>query len=546
MIILHPRIHTLSKDLMRPENPWGTVEALQILDGRVVRAGARAEVLRHRAAGEPVEAIDGACVLPGLIDTHAHLTGLSMRPGALDLPDDLPPLQWAEAVAAAAAGLSPGVWITGRAWNQAVWRDEDCQGLRRSPEGFPAHDLLSAAAPDNPVVLHRTDQHAAWVNAAALRAAGVHRHLPDPEGGLIVRDPAGEPLGVLVDEAVGLVARALPPLDAAQRRALLAEKGRLFLSRGVTTVHCALIKPEDLDHYAHVLTGDERLGLRVRGMVYDEPAALEAWARQNKPWRDEGGWWSVETLKAFADGALGSRGAWFFDPYEGATACGFSVATPPEIEALGRAALAGGWQLATHAIGDRAITETIDAYARAGWTADLSDRLRWRVEHVQHPRLDALDKMAALGLFAAMQPIHATRDMRFVAALLGHQRASLSYPWRAVADRGIPTGFGSDYPIETLDPFAGLHAALTRQDEAGRPDGGWFPEHRLGRLEAMLAYTRGGAGLMGRDRDDLGHLGPEAHADLIALDVDPSQDAPEALLRVHVQRVWTAGQELAL
>jgi predicted amidohydrolase YtcJ len=536
MILLHPRIYTLDPARVGPGDPWGQVGALQIGgDGEVAAAGSRAEVLARRRAGEEVVEVEAACVLPGLIDTHAHLTSLGVRPGAIELPDSAGPAAWAAAVAARAAALPAGAWITGRGWNQAVW-EGDGEPL---VEGFPTHAALTAAAPRNPVYLQRADHHAAWVNRAALEAAGLMASAPAVEGGRVIVGADGRPSGVLIDEAMGLVERALPPLEARDHRALLRERAAAFLARGVTCVHCALVPLERLEHYEAELGGGAA-GLRVRAMLYARPAELAWEALRRAPSLDPAGWLHVATLKAFADGALGSRGAWMLAPYEGAQGVGGPVASPEESEALARAALARGWQLATHAIGDRALRETLAAWRRAGLTPQAARALGWRVEHVQHATPEDLNEMRDLGLMAAMQPIHCTRDMRFAEALLGPARCAWAYAWRAVLERQIPLGFGSDYPIETLDPWQGLQAALTRQDEAGHPAGGWFPAQRLTLGEALAAYTTGGAALAPADRGRLGHLGQVA--DLVALDQDPTEAPPERLGQTRALATMTAGR----
>lgn len=536
MILLHPRIYTLDPARCTPANPWGQVQALRIdAAGFVTAAGDRADVLARREPGEATREPLAACVLPGLIDTHAHLSSLGMRPGSLELPDDASPQEWAHAVAQRAAGLRPGAWITGRGWNQTVWEPGDAELV----EGFATHALLSQAAPENPVLLHRADHHAVWVNRAALALAGLLDAAPQVEGGRAVCDAQGRPTGVLIDEAIGLIEAAMPPLDAQENQALIRERARMFLAQGVTCVHCALIPPAQIPHYqAEIAQG--RAGLRVRGMLYDAPEALGRYASQRWPHLDPQGWLHLSTLKAFADGALGSQGAWMLDPYQGSELRGGPVATPQQMEQLARHALENHWQLATHAIGDQALRQTLAAWRRAGLTPERARALGWRVEHVQHATPEDLDTLASMGLAAAMQPIHCTRDMRFVEPLLGPQRAAWSYPWAEVLRRNIPLGFGSDYPIETLSPWEGLHAALTRQDERGRPEGGWHPQHRVTRAQALAAYTTEGASLMPFDAGRLGHLGQLG--DLVTLDTDPTEASPQALRQTKVLATLTAGR----
>lgn len=544
MIVLHPRIYPFDD----PSRPRRTVEALRVANGLVTALGSEAEILGLRASGEAVVRPEGACVLPGLIDSHAHLTSLGARPGSLDVPDDTKPQDIAARVREAVRELPVGAWLTGRAWNQAVWGN--APGTPLSPAGFPTHDLLTAASPDVPVMLHRTDQHAMWLNRAAMEAAGLWRtQVADPPGGTIDRDERGFATGVLVDEAVGLAKRAMPPVSSEERQLLIIERARRFLAAGVTTVHCALIWPSEIDDYRAATKGAGATGLRVRGMVHADPPELATWAMRNLPEIDPDDVFHLVTLKAFADGALGSRGAWMFEPYVGTDGVGKPVATPEEVEQLARVAIERGFQLATHAIGDRALRETMDAYARGGWAPELASTLRFRIEHVQHTRPEDLDRMAELRLAAPMQPIHCTRDMRYCDALIGEARGALSYPWRGVLRRGMRLGFGSDFPIETLNPWMGIHAAVTRQDEDGSPGGGWNAHECVSTQEALEAYLTGGAALIVADEGRLGQLragptpGASSPADFIAVDTDPFAAAPEEILRTEVLATFVAGTQ---
>ncbi len=533
MIVIHPRIYPF----VWPDRTR-TVEAFRVVDGRVVAMGSETTVLRERVPGEAVHRPDAACILPGLIDTHAHLSSLGARPGSLDVPDESTPAEIAAHVRRAVVGMPQGSWLTGRAWNQAVWPD-GCE-VERTPAGFPTHRSLTEASPATPVMLHRTDQHAVWLNRAAMEAAGLWRtRVPDPEGGTVDRDADGFPSGVLVDEAVGLVRKAMPPVTPTERGLVVLERARKFLEAGVTCVHCALVKPSALPEYRNAVLGPDATGLRVRAMMYDHPEKLAEWARHNSPALGDDGVFHMVTLKAFADGALGSRGAWMYEPYVGTDGVGKPVATPPEVELLARTAVERGWQLATHAIGDRALREVMEAYVRGGWNASLEPTLRFRIEHVQHTRPVDLDRMAELRIAAPMQPIHATRDMRYCDALIGRERGANSYPWAGVLRRGIRLGFGSDYPIETLNPWAGLHAAVTRQDDRDLPAGGWNPEQCISMTQALDAYLASGASLVVADDGVLGSLATTG--DFIAIDTDPFVDSARTVAGTTVRATVVGG-----
>jgi predicted amidohydrolase YtcJ len=347
---------------------------------------------------------------------------------------------------------------------------------------FPARAPLDAAAPANPVALRRIDGHALWVNGAALRAAGVTAATPDPDGGSIVRDARGEPTGVLVDNAMALVEDKIPAAapEVIRRRVLLG--ARTAAAAGLTAVHDMGIDASMLAAYRQ-LAAEGALPVRVRGMLDGDKLMAG-----RHPDRDEDGTalFVLAGVKLWADGALGSRGAALLEPYDDDPGNrGLVLTSRAEVERIARATLAGGWQLAVHAIGDRANREVLDAFAAAG----VKPAHRYRIEHAQVVAPEDLRRFGELGIVASMQATHATSDMPWAEARVGARRLQGAYAWRSMLMAGAPLVGGSDFPVEEVAPLLGLWAATTRQDAAGKPEGGWLPEQKLTLHEALHTYT---------------------------------------------------------
>lgn len=496
--------------------------ALPRSDGLVVRRG-RIEALGGEAAaaaasepGAEVHALPaGAVALPGVIESHAHLLGLGKEQRQLDLRGAATAEEAAERVRSAAASAPEGRWILGRGWNQELWPD------RR----FPDRALLDAAAPKNPVLLARVDGHAAWVNTQVLEGAGIAGASSDPPGGEILKDPSGRPTGVLVDNAMDLVSRLVPDGDPAQvaEDALTAQ--RLALAAGITTFVDAGISSGALQSI-NPLYADGRMKLRLYAMAaVDDAKSLEA-VVAHPPIRslyDDRV--AVRALKLYADRALGSRGARLLEPYAdrpGAT--GLAVLEPSFIEAAARRALAAGYQVCVHAIGDRAVRDTLDAFERALAAAEPAAKAnhRFRIEHAQLVDPADVPRFLALGVLPSMQACHATSDGPWVPARLGPSRtARISYPWRSLLDAGCVIPNGTDAPVEPISPWANLFAAATRFLRT--PDGAFeafVPAQRMNRYEALASLTAWGAlGTFSEHRR--GRIRPGYDADVVLVDRDP-------------------------
>lgn len=458
---------------MRPEAPRAEAVAIR---GQVIAAvGTAADVNRFVGPATRVVDLHGRTVTPGLVDAHAHLYGLGEALESLSLRGLASVEAVAKIVAEAAESRAPGEWITGRGWDQN----------RFSPAVFPDHAALDAAAPAHPVALERVDGHALWLNAAALRAAGITKDTPDPPGGKIVRDAAGEPTGVLVDHAMSLAERSMPAAPAAVRARRIQKAAALAASLGLTGVHEMGIDDETVAVY-RALSREGKLPIRV--YAYLAGAGRVDTLPRRTPDRDPDGtaMFVLRGVKLFADGALGSRGAALLAPYDDDPKNTGLVLTPPdELARAAKIAAESGFQVAVHAIGDRANRAVLDAFAAAGAGRDL----RFRVEHAQVVAPEDIPRFAALGAVASMQPTHATSDMPWAEARVGPTRIRGAYAWRSILKTGAHVAFGSDFPVEEPSPLLGLYAAVTRQDADGKPPGGWRPEERLTLEEAIRAFT---------------------------------------------------------
>ena len=465
-------LHT--QDPLRPR-----AEAALIVDGRFACVGTREEC-EHRASNAVrfIELGKG-CATPGLIDAHGHVQFFGRSLTEVSCAGAASELECAARAARAAAGAPVGTWIRGVGWEQDGWREQR----------LPTSASLSAAVPNHPVALARRDSHALWVNDLALRRAGIGRDTPDPEGGLIVRDVAGNPTGVLVDNAMRMVFQAMPRPTPADVETVLLRGLKALAAVGLTAVHDAGVDRDTLEVYRK-LAQENRLPVRVYAML-DGQQPLEKLSAQMDTWRltPEIGRLTVRSVKMFADGALGSRGAKLFEPYSDDPGnSGLWLTEPDELRRRIERAAAAGFQPCVHAIGDAACAEVLSVYA----SLPQLRQLRPRVEHLQVLRPRDVPLLRESGAVASMQPSHATSDAPWAEARLGRgtERQKGAYAWRQAADAGATLAFGSDFPIESIDPRPGLRSAVARRTDSGAP---WMPEQRLTRDEALRAFTAGAA-----------------------------------------------------
>jgi predicted amidohydrolase YtcJ len=477
----------------------------------------------------------GRTLLPGMIDAHGHIMELGFRALELDL-SDTKSLAEAQARITAYARSNPDkAWIIGGGWNQEFW------GLGR----FPTAAELDAAVGDRPVWLSRADGHASWGNSAALKAAGVTAKSVSPAGGRIERSAGGQAAGVFVDAAQDLVAKVVPQPLGKDRDAAFLKAQAILLGYGVTATADMGTSIDDWMTYRRIAD----LGaLRVRIMSYGAgvETTLQLGGTGPTPWlyNDR---LKLVGVKLYADGALGSRGAWLKAPYAdapGQSGAGFMNDTVMR-NLMSRASM-DGYQVAVHAIGDRANAEALDAIDEMAQTYK-GDR-RWRVEHAQIVDPADLPRFGKNGIIASMQPTHETSDRTMAEARLGTGqgtggRLAGAYAWASMLKNGAKIAFGSDYPVERPDPWAGWAAAFTRQDASGQPFGGWRPEEAVTREQAWWAFT-GGAAYAGFAEDRIGRLAPGLRADFIMVDRDPLLASPADLRGTKVQETWIGGQKV--
>jgi predicted amidohydrolase YtcJ len=493
-------------------------------DGRIVRLVPKGE----KPPKKPDWRSDmgGRVVMPGMIDAHGHVMALGFRGLEIDLSNTRSLTQAQEAIRNYARGNGNRPWVIGGGWNQEAW------GLGR----FPTAAELDVAVGDKPVLLERADGHAVWANTAAMKAAGITAKTVAPAGGRIEM-VNGQPGGVFVDAAASLFDKAKPKPSPRERNAAFLKAQDTLLSNGITATADMGTSVEDWEVFRRM--GD--IGqLRVRIMSYAaglEPALTIAGAGPT-PWL-YGDRLRMGGIKLYADGALGSRGAWLKAPYSDAPGQrGLSFLSDTTLLNLMSRGAMDGFQFAIHAIGDQANRQVLDAIAEIG--SSYKDDRRWRIEHAQVIDPADLPALGRNGIIASMQPVHATGDRTMAEARLGPARLTGAYAWATVLKDGGRLAFGSDYPVESPNPFIGWAAAFTREDAQGQPPGGWRPEERVTREQAWKAFTTDAA-YAGFAETKFGGLLPGQRADFIVVDRDPVTATPAELRATKVIETWVGG-----
>ncbi|HSM05975.1 MAG TPA: amidohydrolase family protein [Longimicrobiales bacterium] len=504
-------------------------EAVAVAGGRIVEVGTAGRVDRLRGPDTRVVDAAGASVLPGLIDSHTHFLTGGFQLASVDLRDADTPQEFVRRIAAFAGTRPPGTWILGGSWDHERWGGE-----------LPHRSWIDSITPDHPVFVTRLDLHMGLANSRALELADVSPEEPSPPGGEIVREEgSGRWTGILKDDAMQFVQRAVPDPTPDEWDRALAAAASHALSLGITQVH-DVDGWQSLAVYERALVRDQ-LPLRVYAVV-----PMSSWERlrdrvEERGRGDERLWWGG--LKGFVDGSLGSTTAWFHEPY--ADAPGTSGLMTTDTSALRRWILdadAAGLQAVVHAIGDRANDWLLDAYEEMISRNGPRDR-RPRIEHAQHLTRDAIGRVAGLGVVASMQPYHAADDGRWAEKRIGPERIRTTYAFRSLLDAGARLAFGSDWTVAPLDPFLGIDAAVTRRTLDGANPGGWVPEERITLEEALGAYTAD-ASRAGFSERFSGTLSPGKAADLVVLDTDLFQLPTTELGSVRVERTFVGGVEV--
>lgn len=491
------------------------------------------------AASDATQKIDGegATLLPGLIDAHGHVSSLGRALSTVDLVGSE-----SEAVAAARAAefvkkFPEQKWILGRGWNQVLWASKE----------FPNRDALDVVAADRPIAFERIDGHALWVNSAVLSLAGIHTETLDPDGGQIIRDEKGAATGVLIDNAMDMVYRIMPPPSSAQLMAFELRAMENLASLGVTSVHDAGINATEV-RALQALHEKQQMPVRVYAMLNVlDPDNDEYLSRGPIP--DPQRMLDIVSVKISADGALGSRGAALFEDYsDEAGNKGLLLLKDEQLSLHINRAMAAGYQVNTHAIGDLANAKVLDYYEQFIAKHD-SRHLRHRIEHSQILRLQDIPRFEILGVVASIQPTHATSDKNMAGDRLGEHRLRGAYVWNSLQKAGAVLAGGSDFPVEPANPMFGLHAAVTRQDRDNQPLGGWMEDQKLSRDASLSMFTEGAAFAAHQDAE-LGRLLPGYYADFILLRDNyftvPEQDIwKNQVIATYVagRRVFHATQE---
>jgi predicted amidohydrolase YtcJ len=523
LIVTNARIYTVDQN--RPR-----VEAMAVRGGRVVFTGPARLALALRGERTQILDLNGRTVIPGMIDAHAHLLNLGNALRNVDLVGTTSYEEVIARVVERARQVPPGTWILGRGWDQNDWADTR----------FPTHDALSRAVPNNPVLLTRVDGHAALANEAAFKAAGVTAATPDPPGGRIERKPDGSPAGVLVDRAMALLSRVVPPPTRSEQREAILAAIRETARWGLTGVHDAGVPRSVIEIYEE-LAREGRYDLRNYVMIASDDSTL-AYCMRRGPQTglyDSRIW--IRAIKISADGALGSRGAALLEPYSddpGNT--GLLLVPPGRVHDVAVRALRSGFQVNVHAIGDRANRMVLDEFERALAEVPVPDH-RFRIEHAQVVHPDDIARFAKLGVIPSMQGSHQTSDMYWATNRLGPTRVLGAYAWRSFLNTGSIVPNGSDFPVELVNPLVSFKAAVSRRDARGWPPGGWYPEQRMTREEALKSITIWPAFAAFMERD-VGSLEPGKLADFVVLDLDIMQVPDDMILEAKVLATYLGGK----
>ena len=499
--------------------------ALLIEDGKVVSLDAETPQADTVIDGK------GKTLIPGLIDAHGHLLGLGANLLEVDVRESGSAKEAAEAVAAYAFANPQQIWITGRGWNQELWPDR----------AFPTAAMLDKQISDRPVWLTRVDGHAGWANSEALALAGITPETPDPEGGQIIRDADGNATGVLIDNAMAMVEQHMPTASVAQYDAQLEAAGEQLLSLGVTSMHDAGISRDVYDFYLKRAV-EETLPVRVYAMIAATDPELNTML-ENGLIDSADDFLEIKSVKAYGDGALGSRGAALLEPYSDAPhQHGLMLTQPDDFDALFTHIISNGFQLNFHAIGDRANHLALNQFEKTFNTTG-GKALRNRIEHAQVVAVEDLPRFAELEVLPSMQPTHATSDMNMAEDRIGQKRMKGAYAWQTLLNSGIALPLGSDFPVELANPFYGIHAAVTRQDRNNQPVEGWYAHEAMTLKQAFRGFTLDAA-YAAHMEQTLGTLEPGKWADFLLIDRDLFNIPEEDLWKVQVLETYLAGEKV--
>tara|TARA_R100001039_G_C1848520_1_gene108567 strand:- start:548 stop:2272 length:1725 start_codon:yes stop_codon:yes gene_type:complete len=475
---------------------------------------------------------EGKTLLPGLIDAHGHVLNYGLSLLRVDMTGTGSEQEAVARVQAFQESNPDLAWIQGRGWNQVLWDSNE----------FPSAETLAQVAPDTPMWFSRVDGHAGWANQAAMELAGVDASTSDPDGGMIIRDSEGRPTGTFVDTAMRYITQHIPALSIDDQKMALRQAMLALAGQGLTSVHDAGVSSTTLQAYRELLQ-DGPLPIRVYVMLAGGDDQLaERLAEGHYISADNT--LAVRSVKISADGALGSRGAYLNEDYSDQPGHrGLLLLSPERLTQLMAMSMQAGFQVNVHAIGDGANMIVLDNYEALIQRTGTAQQ-RHRIEHAQVLRYDDILRFSELNVIPSMQATHATSDKNMAQDRLGDVRIQGAYAWRKLMDAGAIIANGSDFPVESANPFYGVHAAVTRQDHQNQPPGGWFPEERMTLGEALTSFTLDAA-YAAHQEDILGSLEPGKMADFILLEQDVFAIEPSQLWQVDVEQTWVGGRRIA-
>ncbi|WP_078085794.1 amidohydrolase [Microbulbifer mangrovi] len=497
--------------------------------GKVLATGDFAPLSQKYPEATKIDA-GGKVLLPGLIDAHGHVLGQGRLQQQLDLRD-LDLQKTLNAIKQFSRDQQTGDWLIGRGWNQVLWRGKQ----------FPTRQQLDALDIDQPIWLRRIDGHAGWANSAAMARAGITRQSKAPAGGEIIRDENGEPTGVLVDNAMAMLESVIPQPDLQEEKAALGTAFDLALSLGLTGIHDAGVEKQTLEAYRQ-LAADKAIPLRMYPMISGDDKHLpELLGAGYVGAPDEKLY--VRSIKVYADGALGSRGAALLRPYHDRPGeKGLLIHQKDELLKQIKMAADNKFQVNVHAIGDRANHIVLDIFHTLNKENDQKP-FRHRIEHAQVLTLEDIEQFPTLNLIASMQPVHATSDKNMAGDRLGEKRLEGAYAWRKFLNQGTKIASGSDFPVEPVNPLFGLHAAVTRRDRQGQPEKGWHTEEAMTMEEALRSFTLDAA-YASHQEQFIGNLEPGKFADFVLLDRDIFKLDPQDIWKAQVLETWVEGEKV--
>lgn len=473
----------------------------------------------------------GQTMLPGLIDAHGHVIGYGHSLLRVDLVNTTSELDAVNRTITYDKDNPSMSWVLGRGWNQVQW----------SNNSYPNAKSLDAAFPNKPVWLRRVDGHAGWANSKAMALAGITAASKAPTGGEIIKDKNGQPTGVFIDNAMALITASITQPTPIEDKIALKRAMHSLASLGLTSVHDAGIEQKDIALYK-MLASEGNMTIRINGMLY---LPSKNWQHQLEqgPYRTKDDMFAVNSVKIQADGALGSRGASLINDYSDHSGHkGLLLHDKKTLQHYIDFAMNAGFQVNTHAIGDNANKLILDLYQQA-IKQSKSKALRHRIEHAQVLRLEDIPRFSSLNVIASMQATHATSDKNMAVTRLGEKRILGAYAWRKLLDSNAIIAAGSDFPVESPNPFFGLHASITRQDHKDLPVGGWYADQKMTRTEALRSFTIDAA-YAGHQEKLIGSLEAGKKADFILLTDDLFTMPESQIWQSQVLQTWVAGKKV--